>query len=57
MSGPLSPEARAYGLQTAKRLLAGRTGHGGGPCTSRVMDETQLAALTALAFQAGKESK
>jgi hypothetical protein len=54
MSAAHAPEAQAYGRRTARKLLSGRTGHGGGPCTKRVFTEAELAALCAIAYAAGK---
>lgn len=51
-----SPEAQAYGRQTARKLLNGRKGHGGAPAARRVFYEAELAALCAIAFNAGQES-
>lgn len=50
----LSPEAQAYGADTARKLLRGRKGHGGGPCLKRNMNEAELTALCAIAFNAGR---
>lgn len=59
MSGPgqgVTHQAREYGKSQARKLLAGRTGHGGGRCTYRQLDEAQIAALMAIAFDAGAQS-
>jgi len=52
----VSPEADRWASHNAARLLSGRKGHGGGPCTTRVLSEAQLYALLALAFDAGRAS-
>ena len=49
----MTPEAQAYGRATAAKLLRGRKGHGGGPCSRRVFNEAELAALAAIIWQAG----
>lgn len=49
----VSPAALQYARRVARGLLSNRTGHGGGPCSYRQLDETQLIALAAMAFDAG----
>lgn len=54
MADALAPAAQAYGRATARKLLQGRKGHGGGPCVKRVFNEAELAALCAIAYAAGQ---
>lgn len=50
-----SPPARAYGFRASRALLSNRKGHGGGPCSARRLGAAELAALCAVAFDAGRE--
>lgn len=52
----LSSQAQTYARTRARILLAGRKGHGGGPCMTRVLDEAKLYALLAIAFDDGRAS-
>jgi hypothetical protein len=54
MSRALEPAAQAYGQRTARKLLAGRKGHGGGPCMKRIFNEAELIALCAIAYADGR---
>jgi hypothetical protein len=47
------PEAMAFGTRTAEGLFRGRKGHGGGPCSYRTFRPAEVAALAALAYEAG----
>jgi hypothetical protein len=40
-----------------RELLAGRRGHGGGPCTKRVLSAGQLDCLLRIAYQAGVDEE
>lgn len=41
------------GMKMARRLFEGRSGHGGAPVSSRVLDEAHLAAALTVAFRLG----
>lgn len=49
----LEDAAAEYGRRVAVKLFEGRKGHGGGPCSRRVLGPADLAAIAAAAFQAG----
>lgn len=53
----LTPAAEAFGRMVARQLFAGRTGHGGGPCSYRQMREAEIVALAGIAFDAGRLSE
>lgn len=61
MAAPhITPEARAYGIRVANRLLRNRAGHGGNKAAGvgyRQMRQADIIALAALAFDAGRASK
>jgi hypothetical protein len=45
--------AQGWAALAARKLLANRTGHGGGRVVYRQMSEAQLYALAMVAFEAG----
>lgn len=45
--------ARTWALAFARRQFDGRKGHGQGRCSERHLSEAQLAAMLAIAYQAG----
>jgi hypothetical protein len=49
----IDPRAKRYGELAAEKLLAGRKGHGGGPCMRRNLTREELIAVCASAFEAG----
>lgn len=49
----MSQEADDYAAQETARLFRGRKGHGGGPCTRRVMRPADLRLILRGAFLAG----
>lgn len=51
-----SPEALSYGRKVAATMMNNRKGHGGAQINYRRLDEASIAALVALAFDAGKNS-
>lgn len=51
---PAQGSASAYAHVTTVQQFAGRKGHGGGPCTRRVLNPGQLSKLLAEAFAAGE---
>lgn len=55
MSNIQRETAENFGRKAAQKLLAGRTGHGGGPCTYRNMREADLIAFAIVAFEMGAD--
>jgi len=50
-----SQAAIDFGMRSAEKLFKDRKGHGGGPCSYRTFRPHQIAALLALAYDAGAD--